>query len=82
MFYLRESDAIIDFCFSISDLPFPVMTNGRHVPHRYNCIADYCCNTVCCFQKIRGGETKTRNKHRLPESSEALLDRVLFGMFC
>jgi len=66
----------------IRNLPFAVMTNGRHVPHRYNRIADGRCDTVCRFQKVCGGEAETRNKHRLPETAEALLDRVLFGVFC
>jgi len=58
------------------------MTNGRHVPHCYNRIADDRSDTVCCFQKICGRETETRNKHRIPKTSEALLGCVLFGMFC
>lgn len=65
----------IDFRFSISDLPFAVMTNGRHVPHRHNRIAHGRSGTVCRFQKVCGGEAETRNKHGLPETPEALLDR-------
>jgi len=58
------------------------MTNGYHVPYCHNRVAGDRSNTVCGVQKVCGGKIETRNQHRLPETPETLLDRLLLGMFC